>query len=49
MKRINTLADALTTGRVTIDADGVEVVVTTEGGESDSWAAAIDALNAAAT
>lgn len=25
MKRINTLADALTTGRVTVDADGIEV------------------------
>lgn len=47
MKRITTLSEALTTGRVTVDADGVEVELPTEQGEADSWDAAIAALNAA--
>lgn len=49
MKRITTLSEALTTGRVTVDADGVEVELFTEQGESASWDAAIAALNAAAS
>lgn len=49
MKRITTLSEALTSGRVTVDADGIEVQLSTEQGEADSWDAAIAALNAAAS